>query len=194
MPEDAIAGFRLPEVFFYDAAKLHFADESIDLVYSAVSIRFIERKAEFLEEVCRVLKPGGIALLHIGESGWNYPHCQRLDTDLLTEHLNRFILKYKDELIPLPAYLKLFENGVFDFQFINSDKCVLEITKLASGTLNLHLKPDEKLSMSLRELQERHGLENPRGGFRCVYDIPENLYRQLFEKGLLTKDMSAIGV
>lgn len=187
MPEAEIDTFPLPEVFFYDAISLHFPDESIDLIYSAVSIRFIEDKAKFLEEISRVMRPGGIALLHIGESNWNYPYSKALENDLLSPHLNRFILKYNDELIPLPAYLKLFENDAFQFEFINGGKCVLKMQKLKSGQLDLNLETNTEFSMPLRPLQERHQIEKLRGGFRCVYNVPASHYDQLFEKGFLQK-------
>lgn len=38
-----LANFNLPEIFFYDATRLHFDDESLDLIYSVVTVRFINR-------------------------------------------------------------------------------------------------------------------------------------------------------
>src|SRR2546425_928976 len=39
VPASEIPGFRLPHVYFYDATTLQHDDESIDLVYSAVTVR-----------------------------------------------------------------------------------------------------------------------------------------------------------
>jgi ubiquinone/menaquinone biosynthesis C-methylase UbiE len=48
----------VPVLDFYDASTLNFDDESMDFVYSAVTIRFMKKKIEFIEEVARVLRPG----------------------------------------------------------------------------------------------------------------------------------------
>jgi len=188
IPEAELAEFKLPEIFFYDATRLHFDDESIDLVYSAVVIRFIERKAEFLEEVCRVLKPGGVALLHYGEADWNYPYSLICDHRILTPYTNRFVLKYNDELIPLPVYLKLFEEAAFEFGFANHGTCVIQVAKLKSAKLNLQLMFNQELSISMKAMPYRHGSGKPRGGVRSVYDVRPEIYRALFEKGLLSRE------
>jgi len=188
IPEAALAGFELPEVFFYDATRLHFADESFDLIYSAVVIQFMERKAEFLEEVCRVLKPGGVALLRIGEANWNYPFSRICDDRILTPYTNRFVLKYGDELIPLPIYVKLFEANAFRFEFINHPRCVIRISKLRSSRLNLRLELDQKLSISMSTLPYRHSEGNVRGGIRSVYDVHPEVYRACFEQGFLSHE------
>lgn len=187
-PDTELADFRLPEIFFYDATRLHFAEESLDLVYSVVTIRFIEDKAEFLENVCRVLKPGGVALLQIGESDWEYPYSQICDDKLLTPCTNRFILKHGRELIPLNNYFRLFENNTLRFRFINRPRCVLRLEKLKTARLHLQLTLNPKLSMPMEELPYHHGSGKVRGGFRSVYDIRPEFYRALFEQGRLTHE------
>jgi len=186
--EAELAGFELPEIFFYDATRLHFDDENIDLIYSVMTVRFIERKAEFLEEVCRILKPGGVALLQIGEADWRYPYSLMCDNKLLTPFTNRFVLKYGNELIPLPEYLKLFEGDAFRFGFINRPRCVMRIDKLKPGRLRLQLEFNQKLGLPMEELPYLHGSGKVRGGFRSVYDVRPEIYRALFERGLLSRD------
>lgn len=188
IPEAELANFELPEIFFYDATRLHFDDDGVDLVYSAVSIRFIERRAEFLEEVCRVLKPGGVALLDMGEPHWNYPYSLISDNVVLTPYTNRFVLKYRDELIPLPIYLKLFENDAFQFSFLKHRRCVLQVRKFKSARLHLQLDFNHELSMAMEKLPYRHGTGETRGGFRCVYDVRPEIHRALFDQGLLSRD------
>ncbi|MFQ5631621.1 MAG: class I SAM-dependent methyltransferase [bacterium] len=186
--ENEISRFTLPEIFFYDAQKLHFDDESMDIIYSVVAIRFFDRKAEFLEEICRVLKPKGTAFLHIGESDWQYPYSRVCDDWLLTPVRNRFILKYKDELIPLPAYLQLFHGEVFGFRFINKPRCVLRIQKKKSAKLDLQLTFNDKYSNWLRTFPYGRITGESQGGFRSVYDLDAGRYAELFEKGLLAHD------
>ncbi|MDZ7342953.1 MAG: class I SAM-dependent methyltransferase [candidate division KSB1 bacterium] len=188
IPESELAYFQLPELFFYDATTLHFDDDSLDLIYSAVTIRFIEKKAEFLEEACRVLKPGGVAMLHIGERRWNYPYSLIGDHRLLTPYASRFILKHGNELIPLPVYMKLFEQEEFQFDFIGGTRCTIRIRKLRPARLHLQLEFNPELSVSMQELPYRHRMGNVRGGVRSVYEVNPEVYRALFEKGLLTRE------
>lgn len=180
--------FAWPDIFFYDATRLRFDDDSLDLIYSVKTIRFIEDKAAFWEEACRVLKPGGAALLQIGEAGWNYPYSLICDDKLLTPFTNRLILKHGNELIPLPRYLKLFEADAFRFSFINRPRCVLKINKLKPAQVQLQLRLNGELSRSMYELPYRHGSGEIRGGFRSVYDIRPEFYRALFESGRLTPE------
>ncbi len=187
-PEAQLAQFKLPEVFFYDATQLHFEDESLDLIYAVIVVRFLERKAEFLEEVGRVLRPGGVALLHFGESDWDYPYSRICDDTLLTPHASRIVLKHEDELIPLPAYLKFFEHDAFRFRFIGRPRCVLRMKKLQSARLHLQLRFIPELSLAMHELPFRHGLGNARGGSRSVYHVAPEVYRALLAGRFLTKD------
>lgn len=178
----------LPHIYSYDATTLHFEDESFDFIYSAFVVRFIERKDKFLEEVCRVLKPGGTAILHIGGEGWNYPFGQTTDDRRLTNYLNRFVLIHSNELIPLPIYLKLFNGSSFQFEFSDSLHCILNVTKLQKGRLDLELKYNNELSMSGRKLPLRNRRGQIKGGFRSVFEISMQNYDALFERGLLTID------
>ena len=183
-----VNALTLPLIYEYDATKLHFENESIDFIYSAFVVRFMERKDKFLEEVCRVLKPGGCAILHIGGAGWNYPYGRITDGRRLTNYLNRFVLTHADELIPLPVYLKLFEGSSFRFEFSDAPHCILNIHKLKSDNLNLELKYNNKLSMPGRKLPLRNRKGEVKGGFRSVYEVTNKYYDMLFKHELLMID------
>ncbi len=187
VPKSEVIDFELPRIKFYDATRLRFADETLDLIYSAVTIQFIERKAQLLEEVCRVLKPGGIALLHIGASNWNYPYSATSDDKRLCPYVSGFVLKYKNELIPIPIYLEFLGSDAFHFEFARRGRCSLKITKRKSARLNAELNFNDDLSIPMQELQFVDNEGNIRDGFRSVYDLQPELYRALFEKGLLSK-------
>ncbi|WP_292994609.1 class I SAM-dependent methyltransferase [Nitrosomonas sp.] len=188
---DALA---LPFIYEYDATTLQFENESLDFIYSAFVVRFMERKDKFLEEVCRVLKPGGRAILHIGGANWNYPYGRTINRRHLTNYLNRFVLTHADELIPLPVYLKLFEGSSFKFEFSDGPHCILKIHKLQSGNLNLELEYNNKLSMPGRKLPLRNRTGVIKGGFRSVYEVRGEHYDNLFERGLLTIEYLKRGV
>jgi SAM-dependent methyltransferase len=186
VPAADIDAFELPHIDFYDATRLRFEDESIDLIYSAVTIRFMRDKALFIEEACRVLRPGGHAILHIGENNWDYPAGPIADERILTPYTSRLVLKHGDELIPLPAYLKLFEGEAFRFELTPSSRCILIVDKLAPGTLALDLDYNDELSMSGRKLPLLGRKGDVRGGFRTVYDVRSPVRERLIAEGLLS--------
>jgi len=188
IPQSELPNFKLPQVYFYDASTLHFDDETMDFIYSAVTIRFIRDKIKFIEEVCRVLKPGGCAALHLGETNWNYPYSVMSDDRFLTPYTSRLVLKHRSELIPLPAFFQLFDGDVFTFQFSTESRCVIFIKKLKSGRLHLNLQINDHHTMTGRELPLRDIRGEVRSGFRTVYDVPADLYSTLFDQGLLSHD------
>jgi SAM-dependent methyltransferase len=179
VPRAELDAFVLPRVEFGDATTLAFADETLDLVFSAVTIRFMRDKARHIEEVCRVLRPGGRAILHLGEANWDYPWGPVTGDRRLTPYTSRMVLKHGDELVPLGDYLALFEDDVFRFRLTPSTRCILVVDKLRSGTLALGLAYDEALSMNGRKvpLRNRHG--EVRGGFRAVYEVGDAAFARL---------------
>lgn len=179
VPEAELDRLELPSIAFYDATELRFPDESIDFVFSAVTIRFMADKARHIEEACRVLRPGGRAILHIGEANWNYPWGPATDDRVLTPYTSRFVLKHGDDLVPLPDYLALFEGDVFSFGLTPSTRCILIVDKLAPGKLALELDLDDDLTMNGRKvpLRNRHG--DVRGGMRSVYNVRTPVFERL---------------
>jgi len=191
VPEPELDRFELPFIYLYDATRLHFPDESLDFVYSAVTIRFMRDKALHLEEVCRVLRPGARAILHIGEAHWDYPWGKLNDDRILTPYTSRFVLKHGEELIPLADYLRLFERDVFRFELTPSTRCLLMIDKLKSGSLVLGLDYNDELSMSGRKLPLRNSKGEIRGGFRTVYDVKTDVYERLAGERLSSRRLPA---
>lgn len=59
------AALRPPEIHFTDASALPLPDRAVDLVVSQVALHYVKRKDRVLTEVWRVLRPGGLALLHL---------------------------------------------------------------------------------------------------------------------------------
>lgn len=185
-PASELSTLELPDIHAYDATSLHFPDESMDFVYSAFVLRFIPRKDLVLQEVCRVLRPGGHAVIHIGGDNWNYPYGQALAAPLLTMHMSRFVLRFANELIPIGSYLELFQGGAFRFDFAPSHHCILRIRKLASGTLDLALDYDDRLSLAGRAVPLRNRKGEVKGGIRSVFNLRDDMYDALFERDILT--------
>ena len=179
------SSIRAPILHYYDATKLHFEDSSIDFAYSAVTIRFVRDKVSLIEEVARVLAPNGVALLHIGESNWEYPYGKIEDDRLLTHYTNRLVLKCADELIPLRSYLKLFEGGAFSFEMPVDTRCILILRKHGEGHLDLDLALNEDLTISGRKLPLLNRRGQVRGGIRSVYEVRPARREAMREAGLL---------
>ncbi len=183
-----LAGLRLPELFFEDATHMHFEDESFDVVYASSVLRFVPDKARLLEDVARVLRPGGVALIRVGSKGWDYPFGPVLDGPALTSYASRWVLKHEHELIPLEAYLRLISGKDFDLELVNKPHCVIRITKHRRASLTFGLQHIPELSVQMTQLgygDEERGLS--KGGVRSVYEVPEAQYRSLVDRRLLER-------
>jgi SAM-dependent methyltransferase len=186
VPAEELRTLALPALSFYDATRLRFADNEIDVIYSSSVLRYIPDKAQFIEEVCRVLKPGGIALLRLSSGGWKYPYSLADRRGTLTPYPSRLVLQYGNELIPLDVYFRRFPRDGYQIDFINLPSCVIRIQKHRAAPPSLGLRYDPAPSGPMQRLpyaDERLGL--PKGGFRSVYDVPEEQYRELVACGLL---------
>jgi ubiquinone/menaquinone biosynthesis C-methylase UbiE len=58
-----------------DAQEMQFARNSFDFVYSRMLLQYLQKKEQALDELVRVVKPGGTVLLQDldGQLLWNYP-------------------------------------------------------------------------------------------------------------------------
>jgi SAM-dependent methyltransferase len=129
VPAERIGDFHPPDVHFYDATSLQFADDSLDLVYSAVTFRFIPDKVRAVEEVARVLRPGGRAILDLGERDWEYPGGPASDPVLLTEHPSYLVLHHRLELVPLADWFAFAGGERFTIRMSPGRRCVIDLTK-----------------------------------------------------------------
>jgi hypothetical protein len=127
----------------------------------------------------------------VGASGWDYPHGLAQQGALLTPLPARFVLKHGEELVPLEAYLRLFSEEGFEFEFINRPACVLRIRKRAPGKLSLRLRFDPALSLRMIDLPFRLKDDSGRfapSGARSVYSVRDEDYAVLRERGWLSQD------
>jgi SAM-dependent methyltransferase len=161
---------RLPDLGFYTLSprpdtpgvakgvgRIRFPDETFQLIYSAVAIRFVADKAWLLEEVCRVLKVGGRAILHFDSQGWE------------NQEFTRFVIRDGPTAIPVFEYLQSRAAG-FELRLSNSDHCVLEITREREGELNLGLEFDYQHSLEKDEMPVTADGQSI-GGRRSAYRV-----------------------
>jgi ubiquinone/menaquinone biosynthesis C-methylase UbiE len=115
--EEAAAKIGLSNISFQiaDALKLNFPDNTFDLVFSDAVIQHIPEHARVVEEMLRVLKPGGI-LMATFVNGWNAPH--RAYKLLMQMSGRAYTYGYEKNFTP-PELRRLFQQ--FDARIIEQD-------------------------------------------------------------------------
>jgi SAM-dependent methyltransferase len=177
VPAERIGEFRPPEVHFYDASSLHFADDSVDFVYSAITFRFIPDKVRAIEEVARVLRPGGRAILDLGERDWEYPGGPASDPVLLTDRPSYLVVHHDLELVPVQDWFAFAGGERFTARMPTGRRCVLDLTKHAPGRLESGLALDPERTMPMRDFAKAAGTKlRGKRAVRSAYAIaPERM-------------------
>ena len=165
-----LAQLPLPEVHFYDAAELHFESQSVDLILSQVAIPYVRRKDRLLEEVWRVLKPGGLALLNIDVRVDDLPDYLRFPTP-------RFIVYQGQRFVPLASLLSEKQAEGYDLRLESQpsrkndarEYINLIVRKSKLDPLALDLDPEPGSSFNLRILCPPHGPQQILWGYRSVF-------------------------
>ena len=187
--DSTLRSMELPGLHFGDPTRLDLPDDSIDLVYVPSVVRYLARKAELLEEILRVLAPGGVAFVRISGEGWDHPHCEALPEPELSGNPCRFLIRHGNEIVPLEAALALAGERGLEFEMINLPACVVRLSKRAPGPVSLGLRFDDALTLPLRTLRFREATGRVKqGGIRSVYEIDADAYRRLVELGLISDD------
>lgn len=176
VPPGSISELPLPMVDFYDATALRLPDESVDLVYSAVTIRFVEDKARLIEEVARVLRPGGRAFLEVDEKHWEYGPGLSSDPHLLSDAPCRMVIHRDLKLVPMDEYLAWAGGDAFDIRVARRRHCVIDLTKRVSRRLDLRLVLDRDRTTSTEWL--RFPARHYNKGMRSVYTVSEEVLQE----------------
>ncbi len=176
VPRSRLGELTWPVLYFYDATTLDLPDECLDLVYSAVTIRFIEDKARAIEEVARVLRPGGRALLEVDEKHWEYPGGPSSDPALFSDAPCRMVVHHRLDLVPLEDYLAWAGGNGFAIQVARRRHCVVDVTKLVSGRLDLQLELDR--ARTIPTTQFHHPFRHYNKGIRSVYAISDEAMQE----------------
>jgi SAM-dependent methyltransferase len=173
VPPERIAEFEPPDLGFYDATTLRHDDDSLDLVYSAVTLRFVADKMRLIEDVARALRPGGRAILDVAERGWRYRAGHATHPRHLTDRPSYLVLHHGgEELVPLEDYLAFAGGDRFTIRVPPSRRCVVDITKHAPGRLDTGLSLDERRTFPMREFPMPPDRRAPGSGVvRSAYAI-----------------------
>lgn len=158
----------LPKIYFYDAEKLRFRDNFFDLIISQASIHYIRRKDRLLEDVWRVLKKGGVALLHFDSYKKKYPRFMQQDAP-------RFVVYKNKRIVPLSAIVKNLRRKGFDIRLKRKYNAQLKfmgvnmfIRKNSGRKLRLNLKFEEGCSFDLKRFRRRKN-DDIFFGYRSVF-------------------------
>lgn len=156
---------RLPDVRFYRLGlptrsgvsqaghELKFDAESVDLVYSAVMLRFVWDKVRVLEDVARVLRSGGTALIHLGGPACRYGRTEVKSRDRLTPGPAYLVVREGDHVIPVEDYLAGRSTSAISVEAINAPNLVIRLRKLHPGALDLGLQHEAGQTIRMRDLQ-----------------------------------------
>lgn len=168
-----ISSLNLPKIHFYNAKKLHFENSFFDVIYSQVAIQYVDRKDLLIEEVWRVLKPGGVAYLNIDTRSGEIP-------DFLDFEAPRFIIYKNTKVFSLKKFFGNLKKKGFDIQYtsvVEDERGILKsrinliIKKNTNKKLQLGLKFNKLSSFELSLLNKGKDPNSILWGYRSVYSL-----------------------
>ena len=149
---------------------LPYDDRTFDLVYSAAVIRLIHDKAMLVEDVCRVLRPGGLAVLELDGALAQYP-VGAATPDVMGATWSRFLILDGDRFVPTLDHLQRSGGDAYSIHLTHPTNLTIAIEKHAEGPLDLGLEYDLGLSLSREQMPLDPGTGKPVGGARSVYRL-----------------------
>lgn len=165
---DELERLVLPEMHFNDAKRLEFPDAHFDLVVSQVSIEHMRRKDRVLQEVWRVLRPGGTALLEVDARLPEMPPEVAGETPrFVVRHHggDRSLFELIEEVAARGFSLELSEKGK------KVHRIGLRMKKNIDRPLDLGLELSERESVRLAKFRDDKHVRggSPWWGFRSVF-------------------------
>ncbi|MBI5138814.1 MAG: class I SAM-dependent methyltransferase [Candidatus Vogelbacteria bacterium] len=178
---------QIPEIYFSDATKLPFADNTFDIIISQVTFLHIENKAKALSEIYRVLKPCGIALLSLGgysirrKIGFAMPQFYKKLRCRLDHDFNpRFLIKSGDEFLPFSNLFNILKQQ-YDVEqvchpFVSRTQRGITHKWIMNKEAGKNLKfPLKYLPKESSELTKKYAKKNPvNWGVIDVYDLKQS--------------------
>lgn len=162
---------NLPRIHFYKARKLNFRSNYFDLIYSQVAMHYIDRKDILIEDIWRVLRKGGKALLHFDTVDKTY-------ADFLQFETPRFIMRKKGKIYPIKELVRDIRKKGYDISIKKSSakkegimkhSTYLIISKNKNTPLKLNLRFDPVSSFELSILN-KDDKDCTFWGYRSVYN------------------------
>lgn len=125
------ARIRKKADFFYDGKKFPFMDRSFDSVISNQVFEHVFNPDEFLEEIRRVLKPGGTLVMTVPfiweehEAPYDFGRYSSFGLKSILEKHSFEVVCYEKSVSGVPAIIQLFLASIFSKSFKRNKYLVL---------------------------------------------------------------------
>jgi len=175
---------NLPQIHFRNATRLPFKDNTFDVIISQVTFLHIKNKAKAIEEVYRVLKKDGLALIslsaysiRIGSDEKVPTFYQKLDKVLKDEYNPRVLIRYQGKFISLTEFIaklsKTYNISLWTHRFTSETQKANGFWLIIRKNNNPKLKLGLKYQKSESELMtKKYGKSNPVNfGVIDVYEL-----------------------
>lgn len=163
-----LASVALPTIHFCDAQRLPFVDGSLDVVISQGAIHYVERKDAVLEEVWRVLAPGGEAFLHVDTRQADAP-------DFLALPTPRFVIVRGRRRVGLRTLVTRLARAGVDLSYgettIVGTSIWIRMRRNHAAPLRLGLQFDPLASFDLAALNRERPRWGTYWGYRSVFRL-----------------------
>jgi len=160
----------LPKIHFCDARALPFEDAVFDLVISQTALHYVDRKDTALEEVWRVLAPGGEAFLHIDSWRPELP-------DFLDHATPRLTIYRQHQRVPFQDHIARFASAGYDLRLETNGQRSISVSLLMrrniSEALRLGLTFDEMASFDMNPLNKERPRWDVYWGYRSVFRLDD---------------------
>ena len=136
-----------PKIYLGDAGvKIPLEDNSVDFVYSITTFFFIPDKAHAIEEIYRILKPRGIAVIHFKFKVPEFPK----------EYQNLFCINKDKKKINIDSYFKNFDDWGIKLKKTKYPGVRILLIDKIKNSLNLGLKFNKQKSIKLSDVGYQH--------------------------------------
>lgn len=138
---------NLPYIILGDAGRrIPLPSNSVDFIYSITTFFFIPNKAHAIEELYRILKPEGKAVIHFKHHVDKFPK----------EYKNLFVIRKNGKTLDVVSYLSRYKNyglSIKRGKYYGTDVLIIQKKR---KSLNLKLKFIESKSPRLQDLGYPH--------------------------------------
>ena len=164
-----LACLELPSVQFCSAESLPFESASVDAVFSQAALHYVEDKAKALSEIWRVLRPTGVALLHLDSK-------PSVGPDFFQGITPRLIIYNGQRRLSCSSFFSSLRKRGFPIRMWTSHELLaarvfLQMRRNSALSLDLGLVFDKLSSFRLERLDAWQNGAEQLYGYRSVYRI-----------------------
>ncbi|MAG10871.1 hypothetical protein CMI44_00980 [Candidatus Pacearchaeota archaeon] len=137
-----LKNIAVPKIIIGDAGeKIPISSNSIDFIYSITTFFFISNKAKAIEEIYRILKPNGRAIIHFKHYVSHFPK----------EYRNLFNIRREKNPVKVTSYLKRFKSSGLNLKKTKAKGTEVLLIEKKKRSLDLGLRFLKNESYILRE-------------------------------------------